>query len=337
MTWIGNNSADSDDVRVTAQRLMRLFEQRNEAFREQNWPQAELVGEEEVRLGRHLLSLAPTPDHASSLGISLWYLGRSLLAMGASPEAEDPLQEAVGLLRRFGTFDINNSDPDLIDALMVLSLVYRGGQFYVDFGSAPLLTVSAMKDYRRARLANGTWAGTMITGVSDEWRQMIEQPLRESIALARELARSGHEEWEVKLADALYGLGEGLITLDRHSEAASCLLEAETLYVSLVPYNPGQYSQGLSLTRQRLQEVTAASDDPSDRLHALEAMLPRLRREAYATDEELEHGVSPNTVQLDDHGLFGLSVGLGPVAVSQTLGGESRGAHCGSYSSHAGQ
>lgn len=288
-------SEGPDPLQVTAQRLMRTFEKRNEAFREQNWPQAELVCEEEVRLGRHLMSISPTPDYAYSLGISLWYQGRALLAMGASPEAEDPLQEAVDLLRKFGRFDVNSSDPDLIDALMMLAEVYSGAQFYVDFERAPLMTVSAMKDYRRARLANGTWAEALITGVSDGWREKAERPLQESIAWGRrEVARSGHKEWEAKLASALYVLGASFITLDRHSEAAAYLLEAESMYVGLVRYDPDYYPQWLSLTRQRLQEVAATSDDQSERRHALEAMLPQLRREAYATEEELEHGVSPS-------------------------------------------
>jgi hypothetical protein len=270
MSWNGNGHASPESVQNIAQQLMRAFGQRDEAFRDQNWRLAELVGEEEVRLGRQLLLLAPTTDNAASLGISLWYLGRALIAMGAGPEAEVPLQESVSLLRRYGRFDTHSSDPDLIDALAALAEVYGGAQYYFDRTRGPFSTVDAMKEYRRERLSANTWDGLILTASSDEWQQFAEQPLLESIEVARDLARTGDESWVRKLAAALYAYGASLITLGSHTKAKAPLLEADALYTRLLRYDHARYARNLSLTRQRLREVesvfiaNAGSHTPKD-------------------------------------------------------------------------
>ncbi len=90
MTWSGGWSSDSNAIQVTARRFLQTLERRNAALRQQNWAVAESILEEEVRLGRQMLSLQPTERFASLLGVSLAQLGRTLLMMGANPEAEEP-------------------------------------------------------------------------------------------------------------------------------------------------------------------------------------------------------------------------------------------------------
>lgn len=293
MTWSGGWSADSNAIQVTARQFLQTLERRNAAFRQQNWAVAESILEEEVRLGRQMLALQPTEEFASSLGVSLAQLGRSLLMMGANPEAEEPLEEAVDLLRRFGKFNSASSDPDLIDALLLFAEVYRGRQFYVPLGGfAPLTTVPAMRAYRRSCIADGSWSGVMMSFVSEEWTARAEDPLREAVTFARRLARSGDDAWQEKLANALYVLGSTLITLGRTTEAAAPLREAEASFSDLAQHDPDFFLPWLGRVRQRILEVGATSSDPGDRMSALEAMLPQLRRDARMSDDERVNGVS---------------------------------------------
>jgi|GEM_PF-5101531 tetratricopeptide (TPR) repeat protein len=293
MTWSGGWSSDSNAIQVTARRFLQTLERRNAALRQQNWAVAESILEEEVRLGRQMLSLQPTERFASLLGVSLAQLGRTLLMMGANPEAEEPLEEAVDLLRRFGKFNAASSDLDLIDALVLLAEVYRGSQFYVPRGGfSPLTTVSEMRAYRRVCVANGSWSGTMMSFISEGWPARAEAPLREAVSLASRLARYGDNTWQEKLANALYVLGSTLVALDRTTEAAAPLREAEALFSSLAQHDSDYFLPWLSRVRHRLLEVRAASSEPSDRISALEAMLPQLRRDARMSDDERANGVT---------------------------------------------
>lgn len=293
MTWSGGWLADANAIQVTARQLLQTFERRNAALSQQNWAVAESLLEEEVRLGRQMLSLQTTEEFASSLGVSLAQLGRTLLMMGANLEAEEPLEEAVDLLRRFGKFNASSSDPDLIDALVLFAEVYRGRQFYAPRGGfAPLTTVPEMRAYRRSCVADGSWAGVVMSFTSEGWNARAEEPLREAITLARTLARSGDDVWQEKLATALYGLGSTLFTLDRTTEAAAPLGEAEVLFSELAQHDPDFFLPWLSRVRQRILEVRATSSDPGDRTSALEAMLPQLRRDALMSDDEKVNGAS---------------------------------------------
>lgn len=296
MEWSRSESAAVSQLTLQVDRALA---QGDRALRIGALAQSELAFEEAVRVSRDLSGVRPGPESDDALAVSLMNLGRALLQMGANPEAEEPLKEAVSRLRRLAVADPADGEPKLQSSLQMLTEVYRGAQFYIHFARAPITSVAEMKQHRRTCLANGSWGGRMPTFVSDEWKAQAEAPQLEAVAVARRMARSDAEH-ESTQAGALYVLGAVYIELDRASKAVEPLREAETLYERLLRTNPAEAEQWLAKTRQRLLEVGAVSYEPSDRLGALEAMLPQLRSQAHATADELEYGVTMSKAAVRD-------------------------------------
>jgi hypothetical protein len=111
--------------------------------------------------------------------------------MGANPETEELLEEAVGVARNLVIHNPNDAEAALAATLIALAKVYRGSEFYVAFGRPPFSDLDSMREYRLDQVANGTWGGPMASGASHEWRGRAEKPLLEDPSFAGLLERRG--------------------------------------------------------------------------------------------------------------------------------------------------
>jgi tetratricopeptide (TPR) repeat protein len=76
----------------------------------------------------------------------------------------------------------------------------------------------------------------------------------------RELAAANSDQYQEKLANAAYNLGNFLIRLDRPKEALKPTQEAVHVYRELAAANPDRYGQDLS---NALQLLALTPDGPS--------------------------------------------------------------------------
>lgn len=277
-------------MRMLTTLLGQMAEQASGELQANRFAQAEEAWEEAVSMSRYMASVEPGTALLAH-GDCLYGLGITLLSMGADPEAEDPLLEAVEVYRKVALNNPGEAEPALAEALVSLAKVYRGARYYVDFGQPLMTDRHSMREYRRNKIASGTWGGARVQLVDPEWAGDAEGPLLEAIPLTRRLARAQREQFESMLALALNLLGETYVNTGRTAAAVSPLREAEALYRGLVRDDPSRFQPMLTDTLDLLGQATQENAAPRDRISVLEEILPELRLEGSITDWERENGV----------------------------------------------
>ena len=281
---------------MSGEELFARFREMNElggrALQANNLAQAEGAYEEAARISGALARVEPRHDILLAYWHSLRNLAETLRRMGANPETEELLEEAVGVARNLVIHNPNDAEAALAATLIALAKVYRGSEFYVAFGRPPFSDLDSMREYRLDQVANGTWGGPMASGASHEWRGRAEKPLLEVIPLLRRLARTQRAPFESQLALALNLLGEMYVNTGRAADAESPLREAEALYRGLVRDDLALYQPLLTDTLNLLVQATQGDPQLRDRISALEEVLPSLRLEGSLSDDEREHGVT---------------------------------------------
>lgn len=273
-------------------RFQFVHEEGARALQANQLVQAESCFAEALELSEYFASVEPRTDILGAYGSSLSNLAETLRRLGATPETEPLLIRAAEVFRSLVPRIPDQAEPALAQTLLALAKVYRGAQFYMDFGRPPLTDIDSMRAYRREKLAVGAWGGPMPTLVSEEWQANAEGPLVEAIQLLRRLARSNRSDFEPLLALALNLLGETFVNTRGGTGAEVPLREAEALYRGLVRDDPGAYQHMLTDTLSLLSQVTESGAGPSDRVSVLEELLPGLRSDAHITEREREIGVT---------------------------------------------
>lgn len=279
--------------------LQRSFERAHQAggqaLQEGRLSQAELHFDKAVLAAQELVGLRMNDAEARRLvAISLANQAEVLRRMGANPETEEPLLQASTWFRSIAQSSSDDSElkEALAMTLLQLAKTYRGLEEYFEPGRRPMHTVEAMRAYRRERLQAGTWSGSLPGLYSPEWRQRAEEPLLEVIPLFAELASIDPDKFAPLYALALNLLGELYVNEEREADAIAPLEEAESVYRQLVAAGLSAHLELLADTRALLSRALSATGRPSDRIGALEQLVPHLRAQAQISPEEWRTGVT---------------------------------------------
>lgn len=279
--------------------LQRDFERAHgaggQALQEGRLSQAEIHLGKAVAAAQELVGLRMNdPEVRRLVAISLVNQAEVLRRMGANPETEEPLVQASTWLRSIA--QSSPEDQELKEALAMtllqLAKTYRGVEKYFDPSRRPMQSVEEMRAYRLERLQAGTWSGSVPGLYSTEWRQRGEQPLLEVIPLFGELAAIDPNQFAPLYALALNLLGDLYVNDEREADAIAPLEEAESVYRQLVAAGMTKHLELLADTRDLLSRAQSATGKPSDRIGALEQLVPHLRAQAQISPEEWQIGVT---------------------------------------------
>ena len=123
---------------MSGEELFAQFREMNElggrALQANNLARAEAAYEEAARISGALARVEPRQDILLAYWHSLRNLAETLRRMGANPETEELLEEAVGVARNLMIHSPNEAEAALAATLIALAKVYRGSEFYVAFG-----------------------------------------------------------------------------------------------------------------------------------------------------------------------------------------------------------
>lgn len=294
-------SDDNEAAQQVALSLIAAIELRKQCFNARQWAKAEDACERELKLTIRFLEHHSGPELGILLPRTNVWLARALVNMGAGPEAEEPLIDAIASFRLHGRFEEEGGEPDLIDALLLLGEVYRGYQAYVINDIYGLPEKNAMRAFRKEQLAAGKWDGVHMTFSSDDWHEKAIAPLQEAVKLSRILAQAGEEYWLNRLAIGLIAVGDAHVLTGDPERAVAAFYEAEDVCGALLRFDIDFYNPHLDRARLRALEVQADHGENIARMHAIVALLPSLRRAAYASEAELKNGVSRSTANARGH------------------------------------